>query len=111
MRVNARSNPPLAPQFSLPSQPPSKCLDISTTRGVPGTTILAATDSLKDDDLEQKSMNLMKKKWSSKSIIVGNNKIAAKMTAINNNHHNDSSELDLKLAPTTTTETTADTCA
>ena len=32
MRVNARANPPTAPQFSLPSQPPSKCLDISTTK-------------------------------------------------------------------------------
>ena len=31
MRVNARANPPTAPQFTLPSQPPSKCLDISTT--------------------------------------------------------------------------------
>ena len=31
MRVNARANPPTAPQYSLPAQPPSKCLDISTT--------------------------------------------------------------------------------
>ena len=31
MRINARANPPTAPQFALPSQPPSKCLDISTT--------------------------------------------------------------------------------
>ena len=32
MRVNARSNPPVAPQYTLPSQPPSKCLDISTVK-------------------------------------------------------------------------------
>ena len=32
MRMNARANPPIAPQFTLPSQPPNKCLDISTTK-------------------------------------------------------------------------------
>ena len=30
MRVNARSNPPVAKEYALPAQPPSKCLDIST---------------------------------------------------------------------------------
>ena len=32
MRMNARANPPTAPQFTLPSQPPNRCLDISTTK-------------------------------------------------------------------------------
>ncbi|QQP38658.1 Tubulin polyglutamylase TTLL5like [Caligus rogercresseyi] len=31
MRMNARANPPVAPQFVLPRQPPSRCLDISTS--------------------------------------------------------------------------------
>ena len=32
MRMNARANPPVAPQFNLPPQAPNKCLDISTTK-------------------------------------------------------------------------------
>merc|ERR1711902_90637 len=32
MRMNARANPPVAPQFTLPPQTPHKCLDISTTK-------------------------------------------------------------------------------
>ena len=32
MRMNARANPPVAPQFTLPAQTPHKCLDISTTK-------------------------------------------------------------------------------
>ena len=32
MRMNARANPPVAPQFNLPAQAPNKCLDISTTK-------------------------------------------------------------------------------
>ena len=32
MRMNARANPPTAPQFTLPPQGPHKCLDISTTK-------------------------------------------------------------------------------
>ncbi len=32
MRVNARANPPVAAQFTLPSQPPAKCLDIQTVK-------------------------------------------------------------------------------
>ena len=30
MRMNARANPPTAAQFTLPPNPPSKCVDIST---------------------------------------------------------------------------------
>ena len=30
MRMNARSNPPVAPQFALPPPAPTKCLDITT---------------------------------------------------------------------------------
>ena len=31
MRINARANPPTAPQFTLPSKTEPKCLDISTS--------------------------------------------------------------------------------
>ena len=30
MRINARANPPTAPQFQLPGQQPTPCLNIST---------------------------------------------------------------------------------
>ena len=55
MRINARANPPTAPQFSLPSQPPSKCLDISTN-----SNNKAEENS---DSENSKSINNAKKKW------------------------------------------------
>lgn len=47
MRVNARANPPTAPQFSLPSQPPSKCLDISTSNRPDKPEDTSSTDAKK----------------------------------------------------------------
>ena len=55
MRINARANPPTAPQFSLPSQPPSKCLDINTN-----SNNKAEENS---DSENSKSINIAKKKW------------------------------------------------
>ena len=55
MRINARANPPTAPQFSLPSQPPSKCLDINTN-----SNNKAEENS---DSENSKSINNAKKKW------------------------------------------------
>ena len=55
MRINARANPPTAPQFSLPSQPPSKCLDINTN-----SNSKAEENS---DSENSKSINIAKKKW------------------------------------------------
>ena len=53
MRINARANPPTAPQFSLPSQPPSKCLDINTNNKAEENS----------DSENAKSINIAKKKW------------------------------------------------
>ena len=55
MRINARANPPVAAQFALPAQQPSKCLDINTN---PNNKAEENSDSE-----NSKSINTAKKKW------------------------------------------------
>jgi hypothetical protein len=64
MRVNARANPPTAPQYSLPSQPPNKCLDIpavslfATTPGSSATATKTFPDFKRKLISDDKKLNL-----------------------------------------------------
>jgi len=67
MRVNARANPPTAPQYSLPSQPPNKCLDIqAVSLCVASPNLPPSTKTLSDSrsDLKRKLSSNDDKKFS-----------------------------------------------
>ena len=54
MRINARANPPTAPQFTLPSKTEPKCLDISTSN-------VSKMEEFPENCIDSKSN--VKKKW------------------------------------------------